>query len=1203
MCNNVGENFYAMQYNCFQLFFSKDPLPEFSFQRIIDSYKSIKLDETHFLNIIGWELREPKETPEYCIKRNRTLDSELWLYFSFAGPMSGGKEILFNRLMAHIPTPTEDGEFIISSGRSHANRYSMTMQLVLSPGIYCTKKQTENSLKITCRLVPAIGEALTFRFREKTAEDDDEAQSFSYQIGYLEDDPNLTIDDFRQAIAPHLQRYDMSRLGKRQMAATLKGLTEFINTDDTKLSSRELRVILGLFQQKALPETDDRSLKNRKVKLIGDFLFEVLDMAFHRLQAQVIERWQLERPRKEDILQKEDVAFLIPSSAMKQSIDSFFQGCELFQILDDPNPIAQISQKRRLTFRGPGGLPDNALLLDKRDVHPSDFGRVCPVESPQGADLGLNLYLAQDARINEAGLIEARLIDNSSGQETFIDPYDEEELKIFICAQQHNAFGTDQSFVKTAHEELRVVDKQEVTHHCPSPGSFLGYAASLIPFFQHNDANRALMGANMMKQALPLADLEPPLVKTGYEATIAQQLNGDNPFIADDQLCLGKNLLVGYLPWDLLTYEDAVVISRRMVAENTLTHRELEEIFVDELKDPNRWEIITAENEYLYDENGNIIAQAEALDESGVIKKGTRIENGTVLVSKLRPKGESLFFEKGEFNNRDKQERLFKKINEDLAGLRNTPDVTSPLKKRFKKGIKDIHALNQLLVIPDLLDLYNVIIAEEKTVFSEIVNRLIYQTATCRKQTFSRLTAAQQRMIIRLNRYLLEALYPKDAPLLARKKSDQSDRDFITLLMSSLFELFEDDLQEMKDESVYAPRDMKGIVQDVEWITDCLPQFVIRRVRILIETEHSVQVGDKLTGRHGNKGVVSRILPEKEMPYFRSAHRPCIDSDCVVTETHTHLDMIINPLTITSRMNLGQLYETTLGWLAAHDKEHPYVVAPFANDWTWSNIAARLKEKKLSDRQPLYYFQEGKETAIGFSDGIHKPVTVGYQYFLKLKHLSEHKLRARDESALNPSLKQPTVPALPDNPSPAEIWGYRKARQKSAQRLGEMEVWALEGHSAWNILDELLFLKSDADSLRHILIQQTIGLQGQGKKAFKIIDDHKGLYSWRVEATGSGITVTCTKGESEKELEKFAHDLGLKISPSGDNQYLLTYAPFDVYEREHQAFKTFVWYCRALGLEVEGINQDNRHIKLVGDAPHKWPKLSGIAMRIASDKE
>lgn len=1204
---NKSNQWLSIQSDSFKRFFSKtEPHPEFSLERLLKAYGSMDLYDGHTLIIKDYSLDEPKKGAQECIDTNSTYCRSLWFHFCLKGPLTENADCRFSVCMAAVPAPTSTSEFILSSSnQGTANRYTVTMQLAQSPGLYYEEKGKEDEafLRI-CRLSPAFGKKMIFRSREGrkgkrepirwfwmdglglsleefqkliagttlTVEDWDLLkQLYDYldhahqlsdeqkqSIGMLDPSNMTRLQQLRDLFVNYITSFDMSRLGKLQMKQVLGPVTDEANT---RLNESEIGSVLKAFIENKLPETDSRSLQNRKVKLIGDFLFEKMAGALRELERKVQENWVLyfwapwskKRSRMEKMGESEDEGGcqelpdrhrLIPPHFFSDSLHRFFTS-ELLQLLDDANPLAEISQKRRLTLRGPGGVPENALFLPMRDVHPMDFGRLCPVETPQGADLGLNLYLARDARVNELGLIEARYLDRRSNEEVFLDPY-EEALQAGAIAAEPLDPGVDDVYVKTHDAELVVASPGAVTHGTPSPDSFLGYAASLIPFFQHNDANRALMGANMMKQAVSLTNPEAPLVKTGFEAEIAAKCGDLNPsadaFVADGELCLGRNLLVGYLPWDLLNYEDGIVISEALARQDRLTHLEVEELVFDES---------FATTDEITRDNPHVSEQSLALlDDNGVILEGTKVQPGTLLISRIRP--------------------------ETLAERSGMP--------------------------------------QQEHLATELAIRI-----------FGRRSAGSTR-----------------------------------------------------DTSLYAADGVFGTVKSMRWVTEGLPWGVSRRVHLTLERRVPCRVGDKLTGRHGNKGVVSRILREHEMPYFKSTVPRCQDPACKVKIAHTHLEILLNPLTITGRMNLGQLYETALGWIACHNQTpSPFTVPPFCKDWTWKKIDSLLKQKGLSHQQQLYFFREEDEQ----ETPLKSPVTVGYQYFLKLKHLAEDKLKARDHFAHSPTTGQPTVPTAKDP------WKRKEVNRRTPQRLGEMEVWALEGHSAWHILDELLFLKSDAEPIRLALIDQLRGLASERKKAFRQLTDQAKGQGWHSTEDGMMLRVTCPSLDHEK-LSELGRRLGCRVRlqdtpnpllfvlrpddeklqqkaaearqpvshvrtetcnglknqvrrkawpilrdrsglvfdvacPARDQAsllavaekqcyvaessvaetFLLEFDPIETHEREHRSFKAFVHYGRALGLEIEGVGQNGLSVPLVGIGEAVWPDLTAISIRLATDAE
>lgn len=535
------------------------------------------------------------------------------------------------------------------------------------------------------------------------------------------------------------------------------------------------------------------------------------------------------------------------------------------------------------------GFPSNGLLLDKRDIDPTDFGRVCCVESPQGKRLGISLYLSKDARVNEHGNIEFPCKDIRSNQVVWVEPNTEASTVTALGTKSEAALD-DVTFVKKPEQEVALGRVDSVSHHPLSDHGFLGYSASLVPFIQHNDGGRALMGANMMKQAILLLKPEPPLVKTGIEAVIAEKYaQPENPFIVDNQLCLGTNLLVGYMVWDLLNYEDGIVINERLVRNDTLTHVHTENVVLDQKYN----EIIKY-----------------------IMPEGSRVRVGDRLIEK---------------------ERIIADV--------------SP-KHLYLGGVKS----------------------------------------------------------------------------------------------------------HLENCSLYAYEGVDGVLKSKEVLTKNLPDGVARRIILKIEKHVQIQTGDKLTGRHGNKGVVSAILPEYRMPYFFTETNTCTDENCPVERPHTHLDALLNPLGITGRMNVGQLYETALGWIAKNNGG--ITVEPFNREWSFEKIQSVMADMNLRSKQKVYFYEA--ETEIEAGD-----ITVGYQYMMKLSHLAADKItvRSRNNNKYSKITGQPVVSLLPQTEM-VNIWKNRRAKKTKPQRIGEMELWALQGHSAWNMIDEFLFLKSDAEEAR-----------------------------------------------------------------------------------------------------------------------------------------
>ncbi len=916
----------SMQYDSFQRFFSKeDPPPEISLQSIIAEFSKNSL-----FKIIDWEITDPPVVPNDYIAMNHTFIRELRFITDFK------EESEFGNPSIDIPSPTPDGEFILHSNGLKANRYVMIMDMNRSPGIHYKIQETHAATIRTLIIKPLIRKQYIYNIKKNKKNGK---------------------EDFRESKSrPYHENF--SAIGKKQISHILKN-NKSINTTIPTLIQGQIELIINLFENYKLDAIDERSWLNLKVNLIGDYLYKYIYKYFS------------------EIKQVSDYdAYIRSIQSLRNSINSLFYFSNNLQLIDSTNPLSEISQKRRLTLSNHPGFPSEGQLLEKRDVHPTDFGRVCSIESPQGKMLGFNLYLAKDARISSLGTIETPFKNIDNGEEINLDPFDESEKVKAICTagQANDKQGT---FIKGPNGEVTLLCKNDsITHETITNHSFLGYAASLIPFIQHNDGGRALMGANMMKQAVLLRNPEPPLVKTGFEAVIAKKYDDQskNPFIKNNQLCLGRNFLVGYLPWDLLNFEDGIVISDRLVRNDFLTHIETEDIFFDQKHD-------------------------EKIDINNIVTVGSKVKPGKRLIKKYRVLSES--------------ER-----------------------KKLKSG----------------------------------------------------------------------------------------------------------DKRKTEDCSLYAPSDLMGVVTDVQFLSQ--RPMSDQTLRIKVEKAFPIKVGDKLTGRHGNKGIVSAILPEREMPYFLTENNGCSDQQCSITKPHTHLEVMLNPLGITGRMNVGQLYETALGWIAKHTAESKgIIVEPFSVEWSWERIKTVMGENNLSPKQKLFFYKDGAENEI-CADPLSGQITVGYQYMMKLSHLAEKKITSRSQKdrEYDLAMGQPIIPKSPPTDM-VTIWENKKSRKRKGQRLGEMEVWALLGHSAWNIIDEFLFLKSDAETDRSYFLRYIKGIE---------------------------------------------REIGGLSNP----------------QRGHRALKALIHYFRGLGLEAEAMDKGSNLIEMVGPSSSVfWPKIMSLTIRIATDKE
>jgi len=1114
-----------------------------------------------------------------------------------------------NILMAKVPVPTPDGEFIWvppSGSILKANRYVLIKQLKKMPGLYYTEFERGPYFYRYCDIKPVHG--MGIRFREVISDKGNKINKTKALL--LTDNLNDKYQTIEQLWDKIDSSFCFSVAGKRQLYWSSNNSIPSLDINTPSLSFQELSEIYQLFDTRSLEITDDRSLATRKVQIYDDYLQQLIQRGMRHLEKTIKDKWSCIPVRERDDLEN-IIDRLVPDKPLQSIFDSFFSNNALFQLLDTTNPLAELSQKRRVTFGGPGGYPDKALLLEKRDVHSTDFGRLCPVETPQGENLGFSLYLAKDAKIDEFGFLCAKYINKESQQAEWLNVYDEitSEAVVGDCVPDSNDKVQARTYLG---DELTIRDVVDITHFMPTSHSHLGYAASLIPFFQHNDANRALMGANMMKQSLSLLHKQIPFVTTGLEADVAKYYSQESPFKIDSQLFLGVNLLTGYLPWDFYTYEDAVVVSDSLLRNDRLTHVETEEIYFDELDTRDQKENITCDSEFL-DEHLREWMEVGGSPPVGVDNLTCTsnfavddIFDARALVEKFK-------------DDHDQLTQQFSEIVWEKMNTVGSEGSLPPSKRLLNSASTSIEQLKEVLA-DGLNALLRMELIEGLDQVSELSLGKEIQAFVKKRPT--------GRERIRLNRMLLESIYPdhfattiqnftedfdgviregasivpgsiivSKLRLVGNEESgDNFAAEIVKILVGKIFKSEESILSHVEDASLYAADGIFGKVTKVEWVDGTKGK---RRLKIVIESQRGVRVGDKIAGRHGNKGVISRIVPEREMPYFYSSEKNCTDKSCCIEEAHTHLELLMNPLTITSRMNLGQLYETSASWLAETQGDGTLIVPPFDSQWSWEKISECLEENNIPVKRRLFYQEKGEEIPIGGS-GQNKGVTVGYQYILKLKHLADDKNKARNQSALNPATGQPITPAISSKNDIAAVWENRKARKHSAQRLGEMEVWALLGHGAIHLLDELLFLKSDSNHLKQHMINAIHKSNRVRKKAFNEFKVVAEKNEWGIKQHRDYLVIITDNHEG---LSTEAGRHGLKVQNLEDNTFKLTYSPLEVFQRSHQAFKTFVIYCRSLGLEVEGSDRSGHFFKLVDTDKQYLPKLSSVRIRIANDNE
>jgi len=870
------------------------------------------------------------------------------------------------------------------------------------------------------------------------------------------------------------KRYDLSRIGRLKLNTKL-GLDLPLET--RMLTTRDIvevvRYLLALRQGEG--EVDDIDhLGNRRVRSVGELLENQLRIGLVRMERTVRERMSIHD------LNEAMPHDLINSKPVTAAVKEFFGSSQLSQFMDQTNPLSEITHKRRLSALGPGGLTRDRAGFEVRDVHPTHYGRICPIETPEGPNIGLIASLSTYARVNRFGFIETPYRKVTNGKVTdeieFLSAIEEDRYAI---AQANAEITEDGDFVRELISARRggefiFVPPEQVDYMDVSPKQLVSVAASLIPFLENDDANRALMGSNMQRQAVPLLCTEAPIVGTGMEAITARdsgavvlakaageivnvdatrivvrvdedseggeprvdiyslvkyqrsnqstcinqrpivslgqrvrrgQVLADGPATSRGELALGRNVLVAFMPWGGYNFEDAIVISERVVKEDIFTSIHIEEFEVEACDTKQGKEEITRDIPNVGEE------ALKDLDDSGIIRIGATVKPGDILVGKITPKGETQL---------SPEEKLLKAIFGEKAGdVRDTSLTTPPgvdgivvgvrvFSRRGAEKDERTRAIEEEEIARLEKDIHEEIKIVEEERDRKLRNFLIGKTAAADVK----MPRASTMLVAKGKRFTEEALAHISGRVLLELSVAEAD-------------LVHERLQEIEDTA----REQVHILQATleEKIAklrrgDELPPGVIKMVKVYVAMKRKLSVGDKMAGRHGNKGVVSIIVPEEDMP-------------CLVDGTP--VDLVLNPLGVPSRMNVGQILETHLGWAA---KALGWTVAsPVFDGATEQDIKAALRQAGLPEdgRTTLY---DGK-TGVPFD----QKVVVGQIYMMKLHHLVDDKIHARSTGPYSLVTQQP-------------LGG--KA-QFGGQRLGEMEVWALEAYGASRTLQEMLTVKSD----------------------------------------------------------------------------------------------------------------------------------------------
>ena len=992
----------------FKWFLEKGLIEELeSFSPITDYTGKLEL---HFIGS-EYRLKRPRHDVEEAKRRDATFASQMYVTCRLVNKETG--EIKEQEVfIGELPLMTERGTFIING----AERVIVN-QIVRSPGVYFKDEQDKNGRKtFNASLIPNRGAWLKFEtdkndllhvrvdktrkinahvlMRAIGLSDNDVLDKLRHPEYYQKsiesaNDEGISSEDqallelykkLRPGEPPSVsggqtllhsrffdaKRYDLGRVGRykinKKLRLTIPDAVRTLTPEDV-LSTIDYLINLELDVGGASLDDIDH-LGNRRVRSVGELLQNQVRVGLNRLERIIKERMTVGETESLTPAQ------LVNPKPLVAAIKEFFGSSQLSQFMDQTNPLAELTHKRRISALGPGGLTRERAGFAVRDIHPSHYGRICPIETPEGPNAGLIGSLATHARVNEYGFIETPFwrveegIVHKSGDPIYLSADLEDECRVAPGDVPTNADGyiTADLVPVRYRQDFEKVPPEQVDYVQLSPVQVISVATSLIPFLEHDDANRALMGSNMQRQAVPLLRPERPLVGTGLETQVARdsgmvpitRVNGTVTFVdataivirdeqgtdhvhhlqkyqrsnqdtclnqrpivrqgdpviagqvlADGSACeggeiaLGQNVLIAYMPWEGYNYEDAILLSDRLVHDDLYTSVHIEKYEIEARQTKLGPEEITREIPNVAEES------LGHLDEMGIIRIGAYVESGDILVGKVTPKGES-----------------------------DQPP-------------------------------------EEK---------------------------------------LLRAIFGEKA-------------------------------RDVRDNSLRVPSTERGRVVDVRIYTreqgDELPPGANMVVRVYVAQRRKIQVGDKMAGRHGNKGIISRILPQQDMPYLPDG---------------TPIDIVLNPLGVPSRMNVGQVFECLMGWASSH-LDCRVKVVPFDEmhgaEKSKQTVQAYLEEAaKLPGKEWVYNPDNpGKIQLIDGRSGepFDQPVTVGYAHILKLVHLVDDKIHARSTGPYSLVTQQP-------------LGG--KAQQ-GGQRLGEMEVWALEAYGAAYTLQELLTVKSD----------------------------------------------------------------------------------------------------------------------------------------------
>ncbi|MBP6429195.1 MAG: DNA-directed RNA polymerase subunit beta [Bacteroidales bacterium] len=913
--------------------------------------------------------------------------------------------------------------------------------------------------------------------QKDTANNAKEAVEFIYrQLRSAEPPDEETARGIIEKLFFSDKRYDLGDVGRYRINTKLNLKVP----SDVKVLTQEdiisiIRYLIELINSKTDIDDIDH-LSNRRVRTVGEQLYSQFGVGLARMSRTIRERMNV---RDNEVFTPTD---LINAKTLSSVINSFFGTNQLSQFMDQTNPLAELTHKRRISALGPGGLSRERAGFEVRDVHYTHYGRLCTIETPEGPNIGLISSLCIFAKINNLGFIETpyykvencKVLNDESP--IYLSAEEEEDM---IVAQATTHITKDGKFVEERIKTRKMADfpivaPEEIHLMDVASNQIASIAASLIPFLEHDDANRALMGSNMMRQAVPLLNPEIPIVGTGIEPFVAQDsrvlliAEGDGvveyvdadkitiryardekerkvsfdddaktyyftkfqrtnqgtsinlrPIVKkgdkvkkdqvlsegyatkDGVLALGRNLQVAFMPWKGYNYEDAIVISEKIVKQDLFTSVHVEE-FITEVRETKRG------LEELTQEIPNVSVEAtKDLDEKGMVRIGAYVKEGDILVGKITPKGES---------DPTPEEKLLRAIFGDKAGdvkdasMKVPPSIAGVVidKKLFTRIHKDKKSR-----------------AKDKDIIKDLKEQ-------CEKELFDHKNKLVDKLIVILAGKVSQGIYSTFSEELIPKKAKFNQKMLLAIDYSNVNpNKWTSDketnslIKELLNNYNIRSREIQGVYARKQFVTsigDDLPAGIIQMAKIYVAKKRKLKVGDKMAGRHGNKGIVARIVREEDMPFL---------------ENGKPVDIVLNPLGVPSRMNLGQIFETVLGWAG---KELGLTFqTPIFDGASLDEVNEYMRKAGLPENGKCYLYDG--ETGERFD----QTATVGYIYMLKLHHMIDDKMHARSIGPYSLITQQP-------------LGG--KA-QFGGQRFGEMEVWALEAFGAANILQEILTVKSD----------------------------------------------------------------------------------------------------------------------------------------------